>query len=193
MNLPMKPIRALSLALLLLICPARAADEKRSPAQLHCGAYCLYLGLKALDVPIKNYKELEDKLGQPSPLGYSMEQLAEAARGFGAHALGVETSLGNLRLRPNRCVCIALLKEGHFVNLYDITDDRVYLVDSPETRQVGLDGFRAIWTGKALLISDRPIPDESSLRRRIPWVQFAAVTLAAMAVAAVAFYAATKK
>ena len=98
---------------------------------------------------MKHYEELESKLGQPSPVGYSMEQLATAARSFGAQTLGVETSLDNLVRRPNRFVCIALLKQGHFVNVYDIAEDRVYFADPPELRQAGLDAFRSIWTGRA--------------------------------------------
>ena len=189
----MRPIRTLPIALLLIFGPARSEEARHSPAQLHCGAYCLYLGLQALDLPPKDYQELEGKLGQPGPFGYSMEQLAEAARGFGAQARGVETSLENLRSRPDRFACIALLKEGHFVNIYDITDDRVFLVDPPETRQVGLDSFRAIWSGKALLISDRPIPDESALERRYSWRRASAIALAVLTSAGAIYSAAARK
>ena len=189
----MKTNFSILLVALCTLSSARAADDERSSPQLHCGAYCLYLGLNTLDLPLKNYKELEDKLGQPGEFGYSMEQLSEAARSFGAYSLGVETSLENLRRRPRRFVCIALLKQGHFVNLYDATDDRVFLVDPPNLRQVGLDGFRATWTGKALLISDQAIPDESSLRSHYEWGLIVLIALAAMAVAGVISHAVFKR
>lgn len=189
----MRMIQVLAILTLSLAGPAGAADKDLPHPELHCGAYCLYVGIKALDLPVKDLEELETKLGQPSQLGYSIEQLSEAARGFGAKTLGVETSLENLRSRPNRFICIALLKQGHFVNLYDVTDERVYLIDPPNQRQVGLDGFRAIWTGKALLISDQPIPDESSLGRRFSWLLLALAALTPLAVAGVMFFTILRK
>lgn len=185
------PIAAL--ASLLASTAVMAADKNQADPELHCGAYCLYLGLKALDFPIKDYKALEKELGQPSSLGYSMDQLANAARKQGAHSLGVSTSLENLKLRPNRLVCIALLKQGHYVNLYDISDDRAYLIDPPSQREVGLDAFRAAWTGKALLISDRPLADESSLARRWSWPVLVSVALAFPLAILGTFYLVQKK
>ena len=81
------------------------AEPKTAPAppvDLRCGAYCLYVSLKALDLPVEDFAALEAKLGQPSRAGYSMLQLAEAARSYGAYVEGVETNLDALSRRRGR-------------------------------------------------------------------------------------------
>jgi Protein of unknown function (DUF1573)/Peptidase C39 family len=87
-----------------------------------------------------------------------MQQLAEAAGAFGAHAVGVKTTLADLERRRQRFACIALLEDtGHFVCIYDLDPTTVYLADPPEQRGVVRDAFDRLWGGKALLISDVPI------------------------------------
>jgi ABC-type bacteriocin/lantibiotic exporter with double-glycine peptidase domain len=140
----------------------------------------VYVALKALDLPVGEFKDLESKLAQPSQMGFSMQQLAEAASSFGAHTLGVETSLDHLERRPGRFVCVALLeKKGHYVCIYDVDESSVFLVDPPDRRTVSRDAFAKLWSGKALLISDRPL--ETSLPRLFP----ARAVFAALGVAAV--------
>jgi hypothetical protein len=151
---------SLALALGMLGSTDRGAGSAAgSGVDLRCGSYCLYVALKALDVPVVgDFDAFESSLGGPSPVGLSMEQLAEGARAHGAFALGVETSLGNLRARRGRFVCIALLeKEGHFVCVADVNDDTLLVIDPPGHRDVARDAFEALWKGKALLISNVPL------------------------------------
>ncbi len=133
---------------------------------LRCGSHCLYVGLKSLDVSVRSFEEFEKIIGQPGKHGYSMDDLSSAAQKLGAHALGVETTLDNLTYRKGRFACIALLERGHFVNVYDVDRDkkRVWIIDPPEKREMQADAFQAIWTKKALLISDKPLESEESIR-----------------------------
>lgn len=160
-------IATLSLALL-----AQSNAQKTIPGDLRCGSYCLYLGMKSLNVPIENHAMLEKELGQPSPLGYSMEQLAESARNHGLNAEGFVTSVENLARRPGRFACIALLDRGHFVNIYDIEGGKLFLIDPPSKQVVATDAFKAMWSGKVLLISDQPLLSDDAL---IPWYQRRAI------------------
>jgi hypothetical protein len=150
---------AVSVATILIVLPARAegAGEDFGKPQLSCGSYCLYIAMKSLDLPVANYQTVEAKIGQPGSFGYSMDQLAVTARSFGAHVEGVEISLDALQRIPGRFSCIALLDKGHFVNIAEIADGRVFVIDAPNSRSVAADAFRVIWGGKALLISDRPL------------------------------------
>jgi ABC-type bacteriocin/lantibiotic exporter with double-glycine peptidase domain len=129
---------------------------------LRCGAYCLYVGLGALDVSTGLFDEFESALGQPGKHGYSMEDLAAAAQRAGAHTQGVETSLENLSYRKGRFACIAPLERAHFVNVYDVDLDarRVYIIDPPNKREMDADAFNAVWSKKALLISNQPLEPE---------------------------------
>lgn len=150
--------------------PSVAAAREVTPSgvDLRCGAYCLYAALGSLDLAPSSFEELEARLGQPTSLGYSLQQLEAAAKDLGAFTLGVETSLGNLLRRPGRFACIALLeRSGHFVCVYDADEDHVYLIDPPESRKSARDAFSAVWSGKALLLSDRPI--DLALPYRFPW------------------------
>lgn len=125
---------------------------------LKCGAYCLYLGLRTLDAPVESFEQLETKLGQPSGRGYSMQQLAEAARSFGVHATGLTTGIDDLRARRQPFVCIALLEStGHYVCIYDADDEAVSVVDPPEKRRINRLPFERVWDGKALLLSSEPM------------------------------------
>ncbi len=57
----------------------QSAKPAVSEPDLRCGAYCLYAGLKALDVNVEGFDKLEAQLGQPTLLGYSLKALASAA------------------------------------------------------------------------------------------------------------------
>jgi len=67
-------------------------------------------------------------------------------------------------MRPNRFVCIALLDEGRFANIYNIENNNVYIVDPPRNRVIPEALFLQQWSGKALLISNQPILTESELK-----------------------------
>ena len=94
--------------MLLVLLATCLASSEQSPSraealsenvELRCGEYCLFVALRALDIDVPTVESLEQALGQPGTIGYSMEQLALAAEAFGAHTLGVQTSLKHLERR----------------------------------------------------------------------------------------------
>lgn len=134
------------------------SPKANQAVDLRCGAYCLMASLGALDLNPPSFEDLEKQLGQPTNMGYSLQQLAEAAKTFHASTLGVQTTLDQLERRSGRFACIAFLEESnHFICIYDIDEKNVYVVDPPDTRAVSREAFSKMWQGKALLISDRPI------------------------------------
>jgi len=156
----------------IAIVPFLLAEEARSQntmdgahVDLRCGAYCLSAALGGLDiVETTSFEDTEKRLGQPTQLGYSMEQLAAAAKSYGAYTLGVRTTLDELEQRGGRFACIALLEQnGHYVCVYDVTPKDVSIIDPPNRWVVSKDGFTALWGGKALLVSATPI--EANPRR----------------------------
>ncbi len=144
---------------------------------LRCGAYCLYVSLESLGIDLESFEQLERRLDQPSALGYSMAQLDEAARSFGASTLALKTSIANLRRRPGRFLCIALLRaSNHYVCVYDADERIVYVVDPPNVKKVSADAFEALWSGEALLISAQPLPPLGP-EIRWDWIAAAASTV----------------
>lgn len=165
------------------LCMAIAAQApSTAETDVRCGSYCLYTALKALDVPVGSYAELEEKLGDPGLSGYSLAQLDDAARGYGAHTLGVETSVASLRLRERPFACIAHVDQGHFLLISDVDDALAYIVDPPRQYPLPLDTLRARWDGKALLIARQPLAAEEDLRAPWPLARYAAVGALALAV-----------
>ena len=134
-----------------------SADDNFGKPDLRCGGYCLYMALRTLDFNVANYQAIESRLGQPTSLGYSMDQLANAARSFGAHVAGVETTLEDLPRHVGKFACIALLNKGHFVNIADVADGRVLVIDPPQSRTVLVGALRPLWGGKVLLVSHQPL------------------------------------
>ena len=135
---------------------------------LRCGSYCLYISLKALDLPVKTFEDLEQKLGQPSAAGYSFGELEEVARSYGVQTLGVETNFDNLRRRPGRFACIARIGGNHFVNIVAVDEKRAQIIDPPKQYQLPLETLRTLWKGKALLLSNEPLLSEEDLPRPFP-------------------------
>jgi len=148
---------------------------------LRCGCHCLFVSLRALDVEIASLAELEERLGQPGPGGYSMAQLDDAAHTYGAHTLGVETNAEDLLRRPGRFACIALIADNHFVNLANVDDGRAHVVDPPRASWIPLTTLRTQWDGRALLIAREPLLAEADLPWEFPawlWPAVAGVLLA---------------
>jgi ABC-type bacteriocin/lantibiotic exporter with double-glycine peptidase domain len=147
----------------VLIAASTAAEEPEP--DMRCGAYCLYVSLKALDIPVGSYAELEQKLGGPTRQGYSLGHLAEAARGYGAHPLGVSTTVENLALRDQRFACIARIDDAHFLNVGQVDGNVVHIINAPSVHTVPIDTFRTTWDGTALLIGLEPLTPEEDLKR----------------------------
>lgn len=138
------------------------AQQSSTPADLKCGAYCLFVALNSLDLSVGDFEKLDKTMGIPTSLGYSMEQMCDAASKMNAFPLAVNTSLNMLTQRKGRFACIALLeKTGHYVCIYDIDDDDVFLVDPPEKRIIPRDVFVNLWNGKAIIVSNKPIEPQS--------------------------------
>ena len=165
-------MNCLCVVLALVISQPKSKPKTPEPrVDLRCGGYCLYAGLSALDVPLGDYAALEKSLGEPSTLGYSMEQLARAARSRGAFALGVETNLDNLASRPGRFAGIALLDDAkHYACIYDVDDKSVFIVDPPLRREIARDAFSLAWRGNALILSAKDIVPVSPRRSNMPWL-----------------------
>ena len=160
-------------AILSALVAATLLQGDLAPPDLKCGSHCLYVSLKALDFPVGSFAELESKLGQPSAAGYSMGQLSEAAKSYGAEILGVKTTFENLRRRPGRFACIALITKNHFVNFAVVDDRETYVVDPPRDYKIPRDTMRTEWDGKALLISREPLLSEENLPRPFSrWMLF---------------------
>jgi hypothetical protein len=143
---------------------------------VRCGGLCLYVALEALGLAPKAYAELERRLGPAEPKGYSVAQLAEAAKALGAHALAVETTIENLKARAKRerYACIVLMSDAHFLTLYDLDDAAAHVVDPPREYAIPIATFRPFWTGTALLIGREPLASEESLARGAWWPAAAA-------------------
>lgn len=147
---------------LLLLTSLAQADDRDL-----CGAYCLYVGLKAIDMPVESFERLQEDLGPPPAGGYSLGQLDEVARQYGAETLGVSTSIENLRLCNERFACIAHLNQDHFVLVSKIDTDGVIVVDPPAKRMVPFVTWDRQWDGVALLLSPSALQPEEDLKA--PW------------------------
>ena len=154
-----------SLSFLVMLVVSQNPDDD---PDLRCGSYCLYVSLKALDFPIPSFDEIEEQLDQPQAIGYSLAEIDEVARGYGAHTLGVITTIENLRRRSGRFACIAQIDEAHFVNIAKIVEGQATLIDPPRSYTIPLWKLRARWDGTALLISPEPLLREEELAGRLP-------------------------
>ena len=148
-------MRKNSLCFVLALLPAIAYGETGDP---YCGSRCLYAALRLLDVAVDSVDSVEEYLGEPPAAGYSIQELADGAKSFGAYTLGVSTSLELLKHREDRFVCIAYLDEKHFVIIHDVLDDgRVTLLDPPRVSTISEPALRSRWDGVALLIGKHQI------------------------------------
>lgn len=142
------------------------------PPPLRCGSHCLYTVMKRFDVGPPSFSELEAILGQPTPAGYSMQQLADCASQAGLQVLGVKTTLQNLRERIGIFTCIARLNKNHFVLVADIGDSEIRLIDPPGISNIPASTFQTQWDGNAILISSDKIEPESEVVSRLWWRGF---------------------
>ncbi|HUY91070.1 MAG TPA: cysteine peptidase family C39 domain-containing protein [Pirellulales bacterium] len=129
----------------------------------HCGAYCLFVSLAALDTRVGTFNELERQLGAPGRGGYSLGQLADFAESKGLSTLGVVTNVDNLQRREGPFTCIAKVDDHHFVNIAGVGDGRVQVIDPPREYAIPIPTFAARWDGTALLIARNPLVREEDL------------------------------
>jgi hypothetical protein len=151
---------------------------------LRCGGYCLYVSLKGLGFPVASYAELEGRLGQPTAAGYSMAELKSVAESYGAHTMGVKTSIENLRKRRGRLAIIALLDSSHYVNIAECGEDSALLLDPPAEKEIPLVTLEHTWSGEALLVSAEPLVPEEELSDGLVgyWAAIALLVVASLGV-----------
>lgn len=159
---------------LLILSVAAQTQSAQLPGKSQdprCGAYCLYIALKAIGLADLNYDQIEKELGKPNPDGYSMHDLARVAEVHGAKTLAVETSFDHLSYRTEPFVCIALLSNpNHYVLFYDRVDSLVYIVDPPKHEySIPITLAKNYWTKKALLVGKLPFQPEESIVKPIDW------------------------
>lgn len=157
--------------ILILSIPLFPVSLARAEPDPKCGLYCLYVALKALDIPVKTIEDLEKELGPPSAAGYSFEDLEKVASELGAKTLGVTTTAENLkrRKRPFTCIAQVLRTNGeHYVLITDVTDKGIMVCDPPSSGPalVPFETFATQWIGRSLLISPNELESEASVT---PW------------------------
>jgi len=130
------------------------------------------------------YEALEQKLGEPSPKGYSMLQLDQAAQSYGAETLAVETTLDNLAWRPERFACLTLINDRHYVLIYKIEDNQVFVCDAPSLNELPRETFESVWNRKALLIGPQAFSSEEAVASRRAWFRRGRIALLTLLVVA---------
>jgi prepilin-type N-terminal cleavage/methylation domain-containing protein len=125
----------------------------------------LFIALESLGFARGDFDDLERHIGVPTAAGYSMAQLDETARAWGASTIAVDTSLENLVERKEPFACITLVDDNHFVLLYDVDESNVFILDYPDSRQISRDAFSYKWSHKALLLARTPLQTEESITR----------------------------
>ncbi|MGH7138900.1 MAG: cysteine peptidase family C39 domain-containing protein [Pirellulales bacterium] len=170
----------------VLLALALAVTTQSGDVDVRCGAYCTYASLRALDISAASYEEFQQRLGPPDENGYSMAQLSDVARMYGAQTLGVATTLDNLQRRSSRFACIVRVPPAHFVVLSEVAGDRVVIVDPPRDYAIPSATFQSRWDGTALLISAAPlVPEEELAARGWPtafWASFGAMVFSLIAI-----------
>lgn len=156
---------------------------------LKCGAYCTYVALKGLELPVGDYESFERRLGSPEREGYSLLQLSRIAEQYGARAVSAHTTVRRLQRLRERFTCIALLKTGHFVLVQDIDENGVRVIDPPHTAEFRRDLFEEVWSGDALLLSHEEL---AGLQEGLAWEWIVLGVLAAVTVAVGALWLATR-
>lgn len=154
---------------LMLITADPDLGNAATKVEPRCGSNCLYVAMRLLDHPLDSLTKLEEVLGEPSPKGFTLAELSDAARHFNVETLGVETSFQNLTRRTGRFACIAHIDSGHFVLLHQVEKGKVTVVDPPRVYDMPLDTMRMRWQGKALLLANVPLAREETLNRNLPW------------------------
>ena len=159
---------------------------KPKPEDVYCGSYSLFIALRALGIGPETHERLELELGKPAPEGYSMLQLDEMARGFGAKTIAVTTNLDNLAWRPERFACLTVINGHHYVLLYKVEDGKVFVCDAPRIYDLPRETFESVWSRQALLIGPRDFLPEEVIGARRAWFRRGRIALTIMGVVTIA-------
>lgn len=144
--------------------PSPKTSVSVGSADAKCGLYCLSVGLFALGGKDHTIERIEERLGPPGAMGYSLAQLADAAKSNGFETISIRTSIDHLTFRRNslgeRFVCIASYGPEHFVMIYGSDGKIVRIADPPRTYTLDLPVFEREWSGHCLLIGTMPLASE---------------------------------
>ena len=119
-----------------------------------CGPNSLFVICNLLGIEAKR-DELARMAGMDK-LGTTLYGLKKAAVQKGLYAVGVETTVSQLRKLPSPM--IAQVHQNHFLIVNGFEGDWVYIIDTPkEPYALPLTDFEKIWTGKALVVSKEKV------------------------------------
>lgn len=124
-----------------------------------CGPNGLFVVCKLLNIEAKR-DELARVAGMDER-GTTLYGLKKAALQKGLYAVGVETTVPQLRKLPPPM--IAQVHQNHFLIVNGFEGDWVHIIDAPkEPYALLLTDFEKIWTGKALIVSKEKVEIEFS-------------------------------
>ncbi len=159
--------------------PSVAAPETSS-ADVKCGAYCTFIGLKAIGLVEGTHSAFEKTIPPPGPSGYSMEDLDRIAKGRGAATLAVEADLDTLATltRPNACIAFV---DQHFliIKWINLETKTVSLIDPPLEYDLPFKEFRRRFSKRSLVLGVPSAPP--LLARSTPWTTIIGWSAAAVA------------
>jgi hypothetical protein len=144
---------------LAFVAATRAQASGPGPeTKLDCGVNALFILLQVEGRPV-TLDRLEAALPPQHPDGYSMAELADAARSLGLRVEGVRFVKGDRALDRAAIAFIKDSKGGHFLVLRPVgtTSTMVQVIDPPHAPQI-TDYDRLfesrVWTGRILLPRD---------------------------------------
>ncbi|MFK7912639.1 MAG: cysteine peptidase family C39 domain-containing protein, partial [Pseudomonadales bacterium] len=137
--------------------------------EMDCGAACLAM--------ICRYNGLSLTLGRVRDLvgvgidGSTLDNIAQAAESLGFTTRGVQASLG--ALKSFELPFIAHWEGYHFVVVYGLSDDHVWIADpGPGFRKLTVAEFEKGWTGSCLQLSPNDLKAAAGTKRS-SWLRFA--------------------
>ena len=160
-------------ALGLLVAAPVAGAQKLPDKDRRCGEYCLRVALPGLGFSDEAAAAAVDRLGAAPAGGHALADLAAAVEAAGGHALAVETTAENLRVRRtagDRFACVAHVDGDHYFLIAGFTPrGLVQVIDPPISYDLPPETLAARWDGKALLLSRDPLTAEGDLPGPFPW------------------------
>lgn len=149
---------------LKIFCVNSMLRANQSVTDSACGAKCLYVILRGYDKPPQSLREVIKELGPTPKEGYSLFELQEYTKKRGFFAISAELDEAALRRAVSQGSVIIHLKEsgllsrGHYVICESIHETGIQILDpSSSVPLVVSDDLFSMWTGNALVVSDKPI------------------------------------